>query len=101
MAVQQGDLIGLLEHQRDCSGEEGQEGAGGEVALAMGGVWGWEWRLTHLGSFSVPGWSWGVSEDMDSFDPSSAIAPGGVRQGSLPQPLSSPDLSRPGSSSSS
>lgn len=65
----EGDLIGFLEHQCDCSREEGQEGAGEEVALAMGGVGWWEWKLTHLGSFAVLGGAGGCPKTQAPLTP--------------------------------
>lgn len=62
-----------MEHQGDCSGDEGQEGAEVEAvkALVLGG-----WKPTHLGSFTTPGWGWGVSRDIGSLDPSSPAVTG-------------------------
>ena len=47
------------------------DGSGGSTGHDEA-MWGWE--PTHLGSFAVPGWGWGVSRHTGSLDPSSPAA---------------------------
>ena len=52
--------VGLLEHQCDCGGEKGQEGAGVEATSATET---WRWKPTHLGGAGV------ASKNTGSLDP--------------------------------